>query len=65
MKMGGLDKGISCDFDTDFKGLPVKNRVKLIKTAQNLLEVQKTSRANKVLFADAPAPPIEAEKGLG
>jgi hypothetical protein len=51
--MDGLDKGVSYYFEKDFKDLPMKNRVNLIKTAKNLLETQKASKEN-ALFSDGP-----------
>jgi hypothetical protein len=51
--MDGLDKGVSYYFEKDFKDLPMKNRVNLIKTAKNLLETQKASK-EETLFAGSP-----------
>jgi hypothetical protein len=53
--MDRLSKGEPHDIAEDFRNLPVKNRVNLIKTAQSLLEVQKAYRENAVL-PDAPLP---------
>jgi hypothetical protein len=48
------------DFGKDYKDLPVKKRVSLIKIARTLLKQQKE---NNALLADAPCPPpIEAER---
>jgi hypothetical protein len=51
--MDGVDKGVSYYFEKNFKDLPMKNRVKLIKTAKSLLETQKASKEN-ASFADGP-----------
>jgi hypothetical protein len=59
-KMDGTDKGESCGSDTDFKGLPVKNRVKPIKTAKDLLE-EKAGEEN-ALLADTAVLSVGMEK---
>jgi hypothetical protein len=60
--MDGLEKGESYYFEKDFKDLPMKNRVKLIKTAKNLLEVQKASKENDVLLVDTSLPSVKTER---
>jgi hypothetical protein len=47
--MDGLNKGESHSMAEDFKTLPVKNRVNLIKAAKSLLEVQKAYRKTSAL----------------
>jgi hypothetical protein len=53
-------KGESYDFSKDFKVLSHKEKRELVKNAKTLLKLQ---RENLSMLADAPAPPIEAEKG--
>jgi hypothetical protein len=43
-------KGKPCDFGTEYKALPIKKRVGLIKVARNLLKLQKD---NAAMFADS------------
>jgi hypothetical protein len=54
--MGGKVNKEPYDFSKDYKDLPVKKRVGIIKIARNLLKLQKE---NNALLADAP--PIENE----
>lgn len=49
------------DFSKDYKLLPVKNRVNLIKIARNLLKQQKE---DSVLLAGAPLPIGEERQDL-
>lgn len=44
--MDELEKGAFYDFDKNFKDLPIENRVKLIKTARRLWEVQQVTKEN-------------------
>jgi hypothetical protein len=52
VKVGNKIKTESCDFSKEYKTLPVKKRVRLIKIAKTLLKQQ---QENKTLLADAIA----------
>jgi hypothetical protein len=54
-------KGNPYDIGKDFKILTSNERQGILKTALNLEKIQ---AENAVLFANADAPPMEAERGL-
>jgi hypothetical protein len=51
-------KGKPYDYSNDFKVLTKEEKREIVKTAKNLLKLQKEND----LLADAPASPMEAEK---
>ena len=57
--MGRKPKEEPFDFEKEYKGLPVKKRVGLIKIARNILKLQKESADT---LADAPNPKKEKRK---
>jgi hypothetical protein len=59
--MGGKIDKESYDFSKDYKDLPVKKRVNLIKIARNLLKQQKE---NNALLADAPVENEGEKQGI-